>query len=520
MPFLDAYILDPWRLAPDIAFWTVLLGTLVATACGWVGVFLILRGQALVGDAISHTALLGIVLAHLLTGQLQGWGMVVGAAITGVVTVLLIEGLPRWAEVREDAATGIVFTTLFALGVVLLGALGDSVHLDTAHVLFGDIAIALTSTVRFAGVDVPLVVLQLGVASLLLAAGLCAGWKELVVTTFDPEFAATRGLPVRGVRYGLIAMLSLLVTAAFTSVGAILVVAFLIAPGAAALLLSTRLPVVMAIVPVVGLVASLAGMHVAMGANVSTGGAMACAACGICAAAFFFAPKTGVLAYRWRQFRQRWRACEENAVRLIGRRASTGRATDWSDVRRELAWSGLWPAVVPRSLSRKGWVETRLESGAGRLGLTAAGLAEAERIERAHRLWETFLVERVGLPPDHVHPAAEDLEHTLDEPLVERVNDDLGHPERDPHGAPIPRPAMTGSGFQLAFLRAGEKGRVVANPSDAAPTSAPVDFPPGEIVEVVERNEALQTWTVRSGAGRLATFSHAQADEIWVRVEP
>jgi hypothetical protein len=79
---------------------------------------------------------------------------------------------------------------------------------------------------------------------------------------------------------------------------------------------------------------------------------------------------------------------------------------------------------------------------------------------------------------------------------------------------------MTGSGFQLAFLRAGEKGRVVANPSDAAPTSAPVDFPPGEIVEVVERNEALQTWTVRSGAGRLATFSHAQADEIWVRVEP
>ncbi len=520
MSFLDAYILDPWRLAPDIAFWTVLLGTLVATACGWVGVFLILRGQALVGDAISHTALLGIVLAHMLTGQLQGWGMVVGAAITGVVTVLLIEGLPRWAEVREDAATGIVFTTLFALGVVLLGALGDGVHLDTAHVLFGDIALALTSTVHFGGIDVPLVVLQLGVASLLLAAGLWAGWKELVVTTFDPEFAATRGLPVRGVRYGLIAMLSLLVTAAFTSVGAILVVAFLIAPGATALLLSSRLPVVMAIVPVVGVLASTVGMHAAMGANVSTGGAMACAACGLSAAAFFFAPRTGVVARRWRQFRQRWRACEENALRLIGRRASSGHATIWSDVHRELAWTGVWPVVVPVSLRRKGWVEARRASGVDRLGLTASGLAEAERIERAHRLWETFLVERVGLPPDHVHPAAEDLEHTLDEPLVERVNDELGHPERDPHGAPIPRPVLTGSGFQLAFLRVGEKGRVVESPPDASDTALSLELPVGEIVEVVERNEALQTWTVRTGTEQRITLSHSQADKIQVRAEP
>lgn len=513
MSFIDAYILDPWRLAPDIALWTVLLGTLVATACGWVGVFLMLRGQALVGDAISHTALLGIVLAHVLTGQLTGWGMVVGAAITGVVTVLLIEGLPAWGEIREDAATGIVFTTLFALGVVLLGIFGDNIHLDTAHVLFGDIALALTSTVMLSGVEVPVVVLQLGVATLLLAIVLWAGWKELVVTTFDPEYAATRGLPVRPVRYGLIALVSLLVTAAFTSVGAILVVAFLIAPGATALLLSKRLPLVMALVPVLGLVVSLAGMHGAMGANVSTGGAMACAACGLFALAFVFAPKSGIVPQRWRRFRQRWRACEENAVRLIGRRAAEGRAIGWPHVCRDLAWTGAWSWIVPRSLARKQWVAWNSPDA---LTLTDTGRAEAERIERAHRLWETFLVERVGLPPDHVHPAAEDLEHTLDEPLVERVNDELGHPERDPHGAPIPRPVLVGDEHQLSWLRIGESGRVVSIQSDTTPESA---VRAGILLRVVHRDEARQTWSVLTEGGEVLELPHSRADQIRVRVE-
>jgi manganese/zinc/iron transport system permease protein len=228
----------------------MLIGTLAAMACALPGNFLLLRRQSLVGDALSHVVLPGIVVAFLLTGSAGTWVMMLGAGAAALVSVILVEAIQRIGRVEPGAAMGAVFTAMFAAGVLLLERSGASgVHLDVEHALYGNLEsliwldalgwASLLDPAALAGLPPELP--RLAGVTLLVAAFIAVLWRPLKIATFDEGFAATLGLPVRLLSLGLIAVAAMACVAAFSAVGSILVIAMLICPPAAARLMTDRL---------------------------------------------------------------------------------------------------------------------------------------------------------------------------------------------------------------------------------------------------------------------------------------
>lgn len=513
---------------------TILMGALVAIACGWIGCYLILQGMALIGDAISHTVLLGIVVAFLMTGQVSGIAIFVAAAITGLGTTLCIDGLHRSSRLKEDAAIGIVFTSLFALGVVLLNTFASRAHIDTQHVLYGNLEFVTSGeSVSILGWAVPVAIRDMAGLALLLLVLIVAFYKELLVTAFDSQLAASMGLRPAVVRHGMLAILSLTVVGAFNSVGAILVVGMLIAPAATAYLLCSRLQSMLVLSAIAGTLAAVVGFHIAYWLSVSAAGAIVCTACGLFALSMLFSPQQGVVASAVRQLRRRLRVNQENMVRQLLKSSAEGRQTAVDVAQLSAALRVSRPVLewCLQSLTRRGWIDLE-RNGARRVSLTARGLAQAERLDRAHRLWETFLVDTVGLPSDHVHLDAEVVEHALSEQLVERLDDELGHPDIDPHGSPIPRSAVSDLApgtFALSKLRVGDRGRLVAlaeTPGATAPGGTPapeaitsLGLTLGGEIRVVERDIQAGTWTIEAADRRRIAIPHTAADALLVQCE-
>lgn len=515
---------------------TVGMGFLVAAVCGWIGCYLILQGMALLGDAISHTVLLGIVVAFLLTGQVSGLAMFVGATLTGLLTTVLIESLHSTSRVKEDAAIGIVFTSLFALGVVLLSAFAGKAHIDTQHVLYGNLELVASGTnVSLLRRDIPVAVVQMAAIAVVVAGLIFAFYKELLVVSFDPQLAASLGLWPRVIRYAMMAVLSITVVGAFDSVGAVLVVAMLIAPAATAYLLTRRLPLMFLYSTLAGGVSSLVGYHLAYWLYVSAAGAMVSVACGLFATAFLFAPEQGLAAAAWRRLRLRMRMHQENILRQM-LKADAARAQPHIDVDQLAAGLGIsriaatWAVAM---LKRRSWIEG-LDGHPESLRLTTRGKAPAEHLDRAHRLWETYLVEQVGVASDHVHPAAEEVEHVLSEQLLERVDDVLGHPAIDPHGAPIPRSPIADrvpGTYTLSKLRVGDRARIVGLLDAPEGLAAALTEPDRSVVEVVslglnlgqevqlvERSQEPPLWKLELGDGRIQDVPHRLADLVLVQL--
>jgi len=212
----------------------ILTGVLAAAACALPGTFLVLRRMSLIGDAISHAVLPGIVLAVLITGELNSWPVLIGAGAVGLLTVFLIESLRNTRRVKEDASIAIVFPALFALGVLMIAQFASQTHIDQECVLYGEIAYARHDTIAMGAFEVARAPLVLGAVALFNLVLILVFYKELKVATFDPSHAAAIGLSPVVVHYVLMGSVSLTTVASFESVGAILVVAFLIVPAAAA----------------------------------------------------------------------------------------------------------------------------------------------------------------------------------------------------------------------------------------------------------------------------------------------
>lgn len=228
----------------------MLIGALAAIACALPGNFLLLRRQALIGDAISHVALPGIVVAFLLTGVVEAIPMMLGAAGAAVAAALLIEAIRRLGRIEPGAAMGVVFTTLFALGVVLLEQSDtSSVHLDVEHALMGNLESliwlralgwdSLLDPAALAGLPPELP--RMALVCLLIAALMLAFWRWLKLATFDEAFARAMGVPVQAVGFGLVIAAAAAAVAAFDAVGSIIVIAMFICPPAAARLMTDRL---------------------------------------------------------------------------------------------------------------------------------------------------------------------------------------------------------------------------------------------------------------------------------------
>ena len=282
--------------------WIVLAGALAAGSCAVVGCFLVLRRMAMLGDAISHAVLPGIALAFLMTSSREPLPMLIGAGALGLVTAGLTDWLHRTGRLQQDAAIGVTFTGLFAIGVILISAFAGQVDLDQECVLYGEIAYVPLDVWRLAdGRSMgPRAVWVLGSVFALNVLWVSLAWKEMRLCAFDPEMAATLGLPVAGMHAALMAATSLTTVAAFESVGAILVVAMLVGPAATAFLLTDRLARMVWLAVAIGASASGLGYLLARWWDASIAGCMALAIGCFFTLAALLSPRHGVVTRAWR----------------------------------------------------------------------------------------------------------------------------------------------------------------------------------------------------------------------------
>lgn len=276
----------------------ILAGALTASSCALLGTFLVLRKMAMVGDAISHAVLPGIVLAFLISGSRDNIPMLLGAAATGVVTTLLIELLHKKARLQEDASIGITFTWLFALGVILITAYTAQVDLDQDCVLYGEIAyVPLDLWYLEDGTNLgPRALYSSGALLLLIIGFILVGFKALKINTFNQDYAKALGLSTLFWHFAFMSLVSVTTVVNFETVGAILIVAFLVVPAASAYLITRRLKRMLILSVGFAVTSAVTGYWLASWLNGSVAGAMVTVAGMLFLLSYWY--------YRWQQNRK------------------------------------------------------------------------------------------------------------------------------------------------------------------------------------------------------------------------
>ncbi len=411
--------------SPIVNHWEPLVcSMLVGIVLGLLGCFVVLRRMALIGDAISHAVLPGVVVAFLLVST-GVTGLFLGALVAAVLTAIGINLVTRFSRLKQDAAIGIVFTAMFAVGVILLSRLPSGTHFDLKCFLFGD----------------PLAVERVDLLSAVLITPLVLAFvvvlfHPLKLLSFDETLARTMGVPTTALHYMMMIMLSATVVAALRSVGVIMAVAMLITPAAIAYQLTNRLRAMLTLASIAGGLSAGLGMFLAFLANVPPGPAMVLVAAGLFGAAVVFAPERGVVTAWLRRRQIRRHILDEDVLKELARiEESAGKG--------ELSLVDLLPLVpgnrVRRAverLARAGLVQGSVPEPI----LTESGRRKALEMLRAHRLWETYLA-KLNVEKEQVHPEAERLEHAHD--LADQLAETLGEPRLDPHGHPIPQRLST-----------------------------------------------------------------------------
>jgi len=283
-----------------------LIACLVAIACAIPGTFLVLRKMAMISDAISHSILPGIVIGFFLTEDLNSPWLVLLATITGIITVILVEYIQKTGLVKEDTAIGLVFPALFSIGVILIAKNANDVHLDVDAVLLGELAFAPFDRFIINTIDLgPKSLWIIGTILTITTTLLITFFKELKLSTFDKSLAATLGFSPVVMHYGLMSVASITTVGAFDAVGAILVVALMIAPAAIAYLLTNDLKKMLFISCFFGVFAALTGYWMAHLLDASIAGSMTTVLGILFLAVYLFAPSKGLISVLYRQRRQK-----------------------------------------------------------------------------------------------------------------------------------------------------------------------------------------------------------------------
>lgn len=496
--------LTAWHATHAHVARALLAGSLVSIVCGVTGCFIVLRRMAFLGDALAHAMLAGVVIGYLLMKWLFGLeahapAMLVGALIAGLATVGLVGVVSRQSRVKEDAAIGILYTGIFALGGLIASYFSHYIHIDLLHFVTGNLlAVELADLWTMAGV-----------AAIVLSA-VILGFRSLQLTSFDPVMAASLGIPVAALDYLLTTCTSLVVVSGVHIVGVILVVGLLITPAATALLVSRRLSVMLWMSAFFGLSSFLAGYALSEWLNVAPGSAIVVAGTLQFAAVWMAAPEHG-LAARWLARRRAVpQAFREDVLGCLQR---DGREwVPWKVLTERLEGGATLLRRAAEALSAAHHVEFSRDG----LRLTDLGRDEALRLRRAHRLWETYL-ERLGTPATDLHRRADQLEHVNDERAVDYLDDKLGHPLVDPHGAEIPvdsKRLVAGAIVRVSLLREGHQA-IVRRLGPAA-TMLPLAI--GRQIRVGPRRPDHATWTIDLDDGSVVALDHRQADDVLVEL--
>ena len=409
-------------LGEEWAIRALIASSMVGIMCGLIGCFIVLRNMSLIGDALAHAILPGIFVAFLLLGY-STLGFFIGSVLAGLLAAFAITWIQHNVKTKNDAAIGIVFTAMFSIGVIGISYLNNEqgVHLDLKDFLFGNVLgisnedIYLTTAVTI-----------YTVLSIFLL------YRYLFITTFQPTIAQTMGISVKMIHYFLMLLLSFAVVSSLRTVGVILVVAMLITPAATALLLSNKLRVVLIISGFIGLLSAISGLIVAILLETTPGPAMCVMATLFYGLAVIFAPQKGLLAKRINNTRERNRIEKEDIIK----RAFRSKGKILLDQLTELL-------TIPKGRTRQHLSslikEGIFQSKGQEYILSAKGAELAENLVRAHRLWESYQVNQMGLTEEQIHDEAEKYEHYLTEDILDELDAKLGFPEKDPHGSPIPK---------------------------------------------------------------------------------
>lgn len=276
---------------------------ITAVSCALLGVFLVLKNMAMVADALSHTVLLGIVLGYFIAGDLDSPILFVGAALFGVMTVYAIEYVVNKFAIQSDAATGLVFTLLFALAIILISKYARNVHLDVDVVLSGEVVFATLNTMEIFGIQVPISFARMFVMLVINLAFVTVTYQQLKVSIFDPVYAKSIGVAVGFLNLVLMTLVSITTVVAFDTVGAILVISLMVAPALSAHLLSKRLSIMLLVALLYGVINSALGYYVAIYFNVSISGTIAFAGFVTFLLTLLFAPN-GLIGKRFKLAKQ------------------------------------------------------------------------------------------------------------------------------------------------------------------------------------------------------------------------
>lgn len=258
----------------------LLTGLVVGIVCGVIGSFIVLRGLALMGDAISHAVLPGVAISFML-----GINFFIGAVVVGLLAAIGIGFINQNSNIKNDSAIGIVFSTFFAIGVLLIAKANTA--MDLTEILFGNVL-----TVRDVDRTLTLIVAAVVIFVVVLF------YKEFLMTTFDPTMAEANGMPVKTIHYGLMVLLTLVTVVSLQTVGVVLVVSLLITPAATAYLLTKRMSTMVVLSSVLGGTSAIIGLILSFNFNLSSGPTIVLVATAFFLLAFIFAPKKGVL-WQW-----------------------------------------------------------------------------------------------------------------------------------------------------------------------------------------------------------------------------
>lgn len=418
--------------------WVMYCCTCATIACALPGVFLMLRRMSMLGDAVSHAVLPGIAASFLVTGSRAILPMLTGALIAGVLASFLSTYLTRKKLATPDAALGIVFTSFFALGVVIISWGAKHVDLDLGCVLYGLAEFIPFDTVTIFNYTVPRAALILTSVLMVNVLLVVVFYKELILTSFDPVLSHCTGIPSRRIQYGLMAVTAATAVATFESVGSVLVVAMFVIPPASAYLLADRVTSIIAIAALLGIGCATGGYLGALHYNSSVAGMMSVIAGALFLITAIFSPRHGLIRKGIHRSRLKIRIVRDDLLGMVFR---------WHEINSEhpqvpLKMSDTFKAFGNSPLTafalldlrRRGFLKRGLE---GALFLTELGMVEGRALIRSHRLWEAYLAKHLGLPLDHLHDPSERVEHYIGRALAREIEHEIGKTS-DPHGRDIP----------------------------------------------------------------------------------
>ena len=416
----------------DINVLYVSLGTIILGAsAAIVGAFTFFRKRALVGDAVAHSVLPGVCMAFLLSGTKNYLLLIIGAFVSGWISLLFVDKIVKKSKIKEDTAIGLILSVFFGLGILLLTYIqqsGNAAQTGLDSFLFGKAASMI-------GRDV----LVFSIISLVLIIMVVAFFKELFLISFDENFAQAIGLPVKAIEFLLTSLTVLAVVTGIQAVGVVLMAALLITPAAAARFWSGRLIGILVLAAFIGSFSGLAGTFISyLAPNMPTGPWVVMVLSAIALVSIFFSPSKGIMARLLKQNRNKRKIEEENVLKAFFQLNEAKERLDIplsaKDIQEKRFYTiGQIGSVMAR-LKRQGY----LKKSGNTYYLTVEGKRKSMRLVKLHRLWELYLTKYLRIAPDHVHEDADTIEHLITPELEQKLEKLLGYPVVDPHNSEIP----------------------------------------------------------------------------------